>query len=303
MRGLQRAEESVRSSTAPGRPSSQPVMIVAGEPIGWDDLRAYLSEAAGGTALEEVALDVLLERAIESRGVRIGEREIAAERELLESAMSDGAQVSGARLVSQVRRARGLGPARWEGLLRRNAMLRALVQEQVSLTEADVAREYGLRYGARVRALLLTTATAAEASAAVERVRAGETFARVASEMSTDVSAARGGVIEPINLEDPTYPEAMRRALGGCVDGQMTGVIALENGFAVLQREGVVGGDGPGLDAARAEMERLARGRRERAQMGRLARQTLDEARIGVLDPALGWSWAGRTGADNLGGR
>ncbi len=299
MRGVERAEASVRPGGSIAGPSERPVAMVGGELVRWEMLRAQLSEAAGAAVLEEVALDVLLTKECAAKGVVVGSAEIEAERELLERAMSGG----GAGAVMEVRRARGLGPSRWDGLLRRNAMLRALVRGEARVTEGDIAREYALRHGVRVRALLLTTRTASEASRAMERVRSGESFSRVAAEASTDVSAARGGVIEPINLEDPTYPEAMRRALGGARDGEMTGVIALEGGFAVLWREGTEGGDGPGLASVRGAMEDAARSRQERALMGRLARELLEGSRVSVLDSGVGWSWEGRKGANNQGGR
>ncbi|MGD9692298.1 MAG: peptidyl-prolyl cis-trans isomerase [Phycisphaerales bacterium] len=299
MRGVERAEASVRTGGSVAASGERPVAVVGGEPIRWEALRPYLAEAGGGAALEEAALDVLLSRECAARGIVIGAGEIDAERIALERAMSE----SGAGAVTEVRRARGLGPARWEGLLRRNAMLRALVRGEARVSEAEIAREYALRHGERVRALLLTTRTAGDAARAVDRVRAGESFSRVAAELSTDVSAARGGVIEPINLEDPTYPEALRKGLGGARDGEMTGVIALDGGFAVLLREGSVGGRGPGLDAVREEMGALARARQERALMGRFARELLEGSRVGVLDPGMGWSWEGRTGANNPVGR
>lgn len=302
LRGVERAEARVRA-VGPSAPGERPAAIVGGEPIGWDGLHPYLSEAAGAIALEELALDVLLAKECAARGVVIGEAEIDAERRMLETALASGDVGESARVVAQVRRARGLGPARWEGLLRRNAMLRSLVRGEVSAGEVDVAREYALRHGPRVRALLLTTRTAGEANAAAGRIASGELFSRVAAEVSTDASAARGGVIEPINLEDPTYPEALRRALASCADGGVTAVIALEGGYAVLRREGALGGDGPGLEAVRSEMEGFARQRQERALMGALARRTLEGARVGALDSGLRWSWEGRSGADNLGGR
>lgn len=296
--GVERAELSVGANS--GEPLERPVAIVAGEPIAREALWAYLAEAGGGVALEEAALDALLTKECAARGLVVSQADVESERRLLEEAM--GGEGGGAA-VQQVRRARGLGPARWEGLLRRNAMLRALSSADVSVQEADIAREYALRHGVRVRALALTTRTASEAATARERVVSGELFARVAAEISTDASAARGGVIEPINLEDPTYPEAMRRALGACRDGEATSVIALDGGFGVLWRIGSEGGEGPGLEAVRGEMERAAALRQERAAMGRLAREMLERARVGALDPGLRWSWDGRRGADNTVGR
>lgn len=294
---MERERPAAASASAPAgsAPAAErPAALLAGEAIGWAELRPALAEAAGGRVLEEVALDRLLAREAAAAGVRIGEAELAAERRLLaESLGAGGVDPSGdAETLERVRRGRGLGDVRFAALLRRNATLRALVAGSVEVTEESARRAYELRYGDRIDARLITTATLQEAQGALARVRAGAPFGEVAAEASTDVSAARGGIIEPVHPADTSYPAALRQALMDAPDGAVAGPIALDRGYALALRTGTrrtVGA--PSFESVRAEMERESRLLQERLQMDRLARRLLEGAPVTTLDRSLEWSW------------
>ncbi len=304
--GLRRSEQYVAGNRGEPAPSDRtPAAMLRGEAITWAELRPVLAEAAGGRALEEVALDRLLEAEARSRGVVVGAEAIARERRLLLDSLgptlaSDAQRVA---VLEQVRRSRGLGNVRFESLLRRNAILRALVENEV-LIDADAARRvYDLRYGDRISARIITTSTLQEAQEAERRLRDGEPFSEVAARMSTDASAARGGIIEPVHPSDASYPAAIRQALLGAADGRTTPPVALEQGYAILRREGVHSSGAPSFEEVEAAMEREARLVQERALMDRLARSLLESAGLTVLDGSLGWSWSNRTGIGDSAGR
>ena len=130
-------------SAAPGAPAATPpAMPPAGaksadgaagvaamwkqQVVTWDRLRPVLAELAGSQALEEVLLDAMLEDRARERGIAPDEAAIAREEETLRGYLDrDPARAD--RLLSEVRARQGLGPARWRALLRRNAILRAMV--------------------------------------------------------------------------------------------------------------------------------------------------------------------------------
>lgn len=283
-----------RESQAAPADGERPAAMLSGEPISWDELRPALAEAAGGRVLEEVALDRLLAKEAAASGLVIGEPEIEAERRLL--AASLGAEgrdpVREAELLERVRRARGLGDARFGALLKRNATLRALVAPTVQVTEESARQAYEMRYGERIRTRLITTATLQESQGALNRLRTGEPFGEVAAQVSTDVSAARGGMIEPVHPSDASYPAALRQALLDARDGELAGPVALEQSYAIALREGVVrDAAAPGFESMRAEMEVESRQSQERLQMDRLARRMLEGVGLTPLDRSLDWSW------------
>lgn len=312
-------DASRSSQNAPANARSRPVgaerapVLVGGNEVSWADLRPALVEAAGAVALEEAALDLLLESALAERGLRWEDLDTQGERALLIEQLAESSRAApqpgiraesrqdrGERLLADLRAARGLGPTRFEGYLRRNAALRTLVGDEVALNESVIRQAYDLRYGERIPVRILVATSLDRASEAVERIDAGEPFAEVAARLSVDESASRGGLLEPINPADPSYPRALRDAVRGLAPGERSQIIALDSGFAVVWREPgeVRSADRPALETVRAELERDARRRQERILMGEKARELLGGSRITIFDPALDRAWRVRTGAE-----
>lgn len=318
--GLDRAERYVSSVEPPARAgrvesvggagggaATATAFLVNGEPVPWSRILPALAEAAGAIAIEETALDMLLERECARAGVRITNEDVERERLLLAETMAGPSNdaARGQQALAQVRRERGLGETRFAGMLRRNAMLRRLVQDEVAITPMVIDQAYELRYGERIGARIITTATPEEAAAAAGRVRAGEPFGEVAARVSTDASASRGGIIEPVSPADQSYPASVRRALTEAAPGALTPIIAVERGYALLQRDTTTipaVSDRPPIDAVRADLEREARMRQERLLMGRLARRLLDGVGVTALDGGLdqSWRWRRNDGAELL---
>jgi hypothetical protein len=294
------ADQTVRRT---GR--SEAFAMVAGSEVSWDEVRPLLAEAAGGIVLEEVALETMLRAELRERGLALTDAMLERERLLLRETLATDDAARNAdesqRLLDGVRRRRGLGPERFESLVRRSAMLRALVQERVVVDEASVERAYRIRYEPTRRVRIITTDTVAEAERARARIEAGESFSRIAAEVSTDPSSVRGGVVEPISTADPSYPDAIRRVLGRMSVGEMSTPIALDvdgqlQVALVVLDEIVEPERSATLAEVRAELERLVRLREERLLMEALSRQLLAQARVTPVDAAAAWSWDSRRG-------
>lgn len=282
-------------------PAARPVALVDGRPITFDALRPWLVEASGGVVLEEAVLDALLEREAERRSITISRAQIDAERDRLTSTFTASGMAADAteagRLLARLRASRGLGDARFAALLRRNATLRALVAEQVTVTPGALDQAYAMRYGERSRARLITVASANEAADIARQARAGADFATLAAQRSTDSSAERGGLLEPISPLDPAYPAAVRSTLRAMKPGEISDPVALENGFGVLQLVEQIPAVSPApsrVDAEK-ELEAAVRLEQERLLMNQLARRLLDGARVTVTDRALDRAWRTRT--------
>ncbi len=285
---------------APGAQPTDRFATVSGTDIPWAQAQPLLAEAAGGLILEEVALETLLIREMLTQRLTLTDAMIEREELLLrDSLATDTTPDQAQRLLDEIRRQRGLGPKRYQSLLRRTAMLRALVQDRVTIDEASIERAYRIRYEPSFRVRIITTDTVEQAERARARIAAGEDFSRVAAEVSTDPSAVRGGVVEPINPADPTYPDAIRRTLTTLSPGDLSNPIPLDiDGplqIALLVLDEVV----PPARLAtreqvRPELERLVRLREERLLMDALSQRLLDQARVSPIDPAATWSWESR---------
>ncbi len=285
---------------APGS-DQRPVGYVGGKAIHRGDLWALLVEAKGGEVLSELILDRQIARALSDRGETIEPATVDQEKSLLLATLdadSDQAQ----RLLGELRQRRGLGEHRFRKLLKRNAGLRLLVQDEVEVSDAAVDQAYQLEHGPRYEARLIVTGSLVNATELVRRARAGESFIDLAIAHSSDASRAQGGLIGSVSLVDPTLPKAVRVALGALEPGQVSDPVALERGFAVLRLERKVEGTGVDPDQVKAKLTEKVRRRVEWVLMQRRARTMLSEADVVVLDPLLHTDWQRRRGK-LLGGR
>ncbi|MBL8757424.1 MAG: peptidylprolyl isomerase [Phycisphaerae bacterium] len=286
--------------------------MVDGREVMPEELAAGLSESAGGVALEELVIDRRLASALEGKGIRIGEEEVRREEALLREALARGAgsgagvgsEDQAAELVRALQRAQGLGPVRYGALLRRSAGLRALVRDQVQVTEEAVQVAYAAVHGPKHKVRLIVLATQREAGEVLGRLRgveAGEAllvrFAAEAAARSTDASGPRGGEIEAFSVQDPAYPAVLRQTVAATPVGGLTPVMALSKGFGIALVMGVEPGSGVTLDAAREALRADVRLRQERVLMEREAARLLGTGGVTVLDGSLEFGWRTRRAA------
>ncbi|MFN0012518.1 MAG: hypothetical protein ACKVS8_12840 [Phycisphaerales bacterium] len=300
-----------------GTPSARPAAMVDSEPVEWSALTPLLAEAAGGAVLQEIVLDRRLERELALRSQRVGDAEIAAERDRVRAALAAGPAAVGLQALDAdqaqtatdaVRRARGLGDLRFEALVRRNASLRLLVKDEVRIDEANVQLAHAIRHGPKLRLRLITTNTQAEAQAARAQLATEEPdlagrFSRLAQRVSTDPTGRGGGVLGLVSPADPSYPMVIRQAAEGVLQAGASGaagsgpgltpVLALERGYGIVLVEERTAGSGVSLDAARPDLEREALLRAQREAMDRLAVSLISRGGVVVLDRTLDWSWRG----------
>jgi len=291
------------------------VALIDNRPIDARAFRAMLQEAAGALVFEEMVLDHELDAALREAGVSVTASMVEQERRRMAEALvgvTGVAESESERLIERVRATRGLGPERFARLLSRNAGLRALAQRSDGAALSSVTREqleqaYAIRYGERVRSRLILVGSEADAARVLRRVRPGEgqpgeSFADVAVAESIDPTASRGGLLDPISPEDPSYPVAFRRALSSLAPNAISDAIPVtwpsapgrppSQGVAVVQVVERLPGTGPGLSAVASRLESEIRMVRERAAMDRIARELTAQGlrRATVLDESLEWS-------------
>ncbi len=272
----------------------RPVALVDGVGVPWSDLRPRLLEAAGAEVLRDWILDRRLRAALLDAGIRVSSEMVAAEQDELLARLAEDPDRA-ARLLADLRDRRRLGPGRYEALLRRNAGLRALVAPTVTVTEAQVRAAFDVAHGPRRQVRIMTLPGLDAAAAARAEIGAGRSFAEVAAERSTDLSAARGGLLEPFSRLDPAMPASIRRAAFALeAEGDVSTPVLLPDGAALLELVATIEGDGTTWDEGRADAARAARLAAERVAMEEAARELTGGATITILDPALRDAWERR---------
>lgn len=278
---------------------SEQAVVIDGSTIPWEALHGPLAEIAGVMVLEELTLDRALARETERRGLTVGEDAVRAEERALLEELSTGPEADRLQLLEQVRRSRGLGPLRYEALLRRNAALRALVRESAAPTAEELELARRLAFGETLRVRLFVSPSEAEAarfrSIVLEAPAEGRpwVFAERAAAGSEHPSGARGGLVERLHPDDPAYPALIGRTAKALGPGEVSPVLATAAGFTVMMVEG----SNPAREPAAGEVERVerrVRQRKERLAMERLARELIERSRVSPIDPDLARAWRAR---------
>ncbi|TVQ54414.1 MAG: peptidylprolyl isomerase [Phycisphaerales bacterium] len=275
------------STVVDGRPAA----LVDGRGIMWGELRRELTEAAGAQILRELILDRRVRDAILEAGIGIGPDALARERMLMLQSLHEEPNTA-IRLLEELRKRQGLGERRFNALLRRNASLRALVRDDVEITDNMVRRTFETLHGPKRQPRLITVASLSKAQQLRERlVERDELFSDLAAEYSTDESAARGGLLEPISRSDPSYPEALLQELWALEPGAVSDPILLDEQYALITLVRQLPGDDVDFEDVREDMARRTRLQQERLRMDQLARRLLRDVTVTIFDEALKDSW------------
>jgi parvulin-like peptidyl-prolyl isomerase len=282
------------STTRPPLPASveRPPALWDGTAVTWDELRPLLAERAGASVLEELLLERQLDRMLEARTLTL-KRELieSEERELVAALSEDAARAQ--TLLAELRAAQGLGERRWKSLLKRNAALRLLVQDEVKITPEAIDAAIDAATGPRRRCRVMALPDLESCAAARTRLDAGEPFGEVAAAMSTDRSAPRGGLVAPVSRLDPTWPSSFRQTLWALPKGGVSAPVLVDGGYVLVRFEEELPADSAKAPLSRATAEHAVRRGQERILMENLARQLrLAQRNAVIFDEALldGWN-------------
>jgi len=269
---------------------ARPAALIGGRGVAWGDLRPALTERAGAEILREYILNRAVTDTASERSIEVTADDIARERKFLAESLNPDPNTA-LRLLDQLRTRQGLGRYRFNALLKRNAALRAMVQDGVEVTEDTIVQLHAMAYGPKRQARLIIVPTLNHAQLAIARTIAGERFADLATELSSDVSASRGGMLQPIARNDPSYPAALRRALWELEIGELSDPILLDDRFAVLLYVRSFKAEDVPLGEVREDLRKRARLNQERLLMDQLARDLVVNVSVTVFDDELHEAW------------
>ena len=261
-----------------------------GRPVGRELLEGTLMESAGPRALREVLVDAVLQERLTELSLSVNDEDMLAERRVLLKALDED-ENRALRLLETIRRREGLGPLRFSALLRRNAGLRKLVENNVRPNEEAIRAAWDVRHGPRRTARVFVAATLDACSEMIGRVDAGEDFGALAARKSTDASASAGGLIEPIARLDPSWPTSFRETLWTTPLSVVSSPVLVDANYVVILPLEEMPGDGTPLEHVREECERRVRLAQERLLMDSLARDLLDSIQVEIIDSDLDRAW------------
>ena len=269
----QREPDPVLPSTTPAiaeQPAApvavRPAALWKGQAIEWSELQPLLSERAGASTIEEVMLGRQLDALLKERNLVIDDALLRAEQQQVLDSLSDNADRS-ERLLLELRAVQGLGERRWNNLLRRNAAARRLVADQVHVTHDAIEAALDASHWARRRCRVMALPDLRQCAEAKRRIESGEPFGEVAASVSTDRSAARGGLVNPVSRLDPTWPSAFRQTLWSLQPHGVSSPVLVDSGYVLIQLEEELPASTMDAAMARVKAERDVRRGQERVQM------------------------------------
>ncbi|MCH7838877.1 MAG: peptidylprolyl isomerase, partial [Planctomycetes bacterium] len=166
----------------------------------------------GPAVLEQlIGLEAALAAAAEN-GIRITDADVEAETERSLrnlsnplSSVTDGDmdRETAERLLDRVLTQRNISREVFRVVMRRNALLRRIVQSQLHVTDQQLRDEYERAYGERVQVRHIQLATPAEAARVQERLANGGNFVELAKLHSANqITAQRGGLLDSFSRRE-----------------------------------------------------------------------------------------------------
>jgi hypothetical protein len=277
-------EASSAPATAPQ--AAAPVAIIDGRVLDWGAFGPLVAEASGGPVLEETVLEWRCAEECAKQGLVIDtDRVQAEERTVLQALDADPERAM--RLLQSLKARQGLGPLRWQALLRRNAMLRALVSKDIVLDAAVVEQARDALVGPRRDARLIVVADLVAAERIRAALRDGAAFPELAARESLDASAPRGGLVTGVTRRDAAYPSAFRETLFTLAPGAISDPLLAEDRFMIVQM--LAESTPPAIEPAELERRAQERARiaQERVAMERLADRFLKTTSLSIFDDAV----------------
>ena len=268
--------------------SERPLATWSGQRIISSDLEPMLLEMSGDLLLREYVLSMELERAAVKRKIVLDADALTRERELLTQSMA-GESDQAERLLMQIRSDRGLGPERFSRMLRRLAILRAIVSPEVDTNEELVIASWDAVHGPRRTARVIVVDDVAQAESIRNSIENGDDFITLAAEQSLDPSAPRGGLLAPISRHDRAWPEEFRRSLYELDVDEISPPLAIDGRYLLVRLESESPASGITLEEGRQDAENIARQSMERLMMDREARRIMEQSTLTIIDKNIRW--------------
>jgi len=251
------------------------VAILHATSIRQEDLWPSLVELGGQEILDDHILDLALTSELGRLGLTVHPTDTHAEKQYLETLTSEIDEESIDNLLED----KGYGHVRTSKLLWRNAALRKLIKNQVSISSEAIQRMFSIVHGPSYPARIIVVSTLEEAAIIGSSIQQGHTFSDIAIANSIDPSSSRGGRVEPISVANPIWPASIREVISD--------PIFIGDRWVILQvtDEPIV--SNAEFKNVEPEMKRLATFAQERFLMERLAQSLLAKTKVKVIDTDL----------------
>jgi len=276
----------------------KPATIVAevnGEPISREALVKPLIEAYGLNLLLQLVQLNLAHQHLNAQHLVFSTQDVEDERaQTLKKAFPDATTAEYPQLLDQLLSQQNLTMAQFNFAMETNACLRKLATPQIAgkASEENLLEAFGIRYGEQVKVRDIALPNLQKVAEAKGRLAAGDSFAKVAFEMSTnDQTRMMGGELPEFARANPNFPEIFKEAAFALKIGEVSDPVNSEGVYHLIKLEGRIP---PKIvkfeqvkEVLREELESNAIQQKMREVRNELAREAISGRGMEIKDPVL----------------
>jgi hypothetical protein len=289
-----RPADATATTAGPNSPprDGEVMALVNGKPLYMAGLHEVLLDAYGLDMAQQLVGNEVVAQALAREEVTLDDADVRAEEErtLREIFGDEFSPDQRERLLAQALARRRVARRHWELTVRRNAMLRKLAEPRVRITEEDLREEFGDRFGRKVVVRHIQTESLSQAQRILAELRKqGADFAKLAKKYSRNVSAGKGGLLEPITRKGPpAIPSEIRQAaLALRRPGEISDPVKVGTAYHVLKLERIIQPEDKDFQAVKDALRDALHARRMHAMQQAVLRRLLADADVRYVDRRL----------------
>ncbi|MCE5324820.1 MAG: peptidylprolyl isomerase [Planctomycetaceae bacterium] len=226
------------------KPAETPIMAyVNGRPIYMRQLNDLLVQVYGMRFAQQLVINELVRQAAAEKNVAITEQDVAdeTERATQEAFPSVADAQQRIRLLDEMLVKRQLPRQQWDMAMQRNAMLRKMTPQDITISDADLRTAYDRKYTRQIVVRHIQVPTLEDAQKVLTMVTGGQDFAKTAARFSTNDSRTNGGLLPAFGKDSSDVPAAMRDvALSLKKPGEISNPIQVGAAFHIIRLEEII---------------------------------------------------------------
>ena len=291
-----RARPGASATTRPAEARATSDRVIAqipGSTITLGQLDRPLIEGYGLNLLLNMVQLELAKQDAQRQGIVVSQQDIDTEREqTMARLFKDADKSEYDQLFDQFLQQQRISRPEFEIVMETNAYLRKIAEPQLKgkVTEENVKEAFNQMYGETVQVRHIQCANMTEILEAKRRLAEGQTFERVAQDVSRNQrTAALGGELPPFSRATAGYPQAFKDTAFALKVGEISDPVQADGAFHLIKLERRIQPKAVEFDKVKQSVRSDLEDRLEQAAIkqmrAQLAQQTLES--IKIEDPTL----------------
>jgi parvulin-like peptidyl-prolyl isomerase len=207
------------------------------------------------------------------------------------------------QLIDEWTRTRGVTRRELAIAMERQAYLRQMVKDRITITEAMLRREFARTHGEKVEVRHIQLDAPRTWPQIEQRIKMGEDFADLVADYSRNrLSRQDRGLLPPFTAEDPGVPAAFAKVAFALEPGQISNPIEVEGSYHVLRLERRIPAEEVTFDQVEQELRKNLRARLLAEEMERLGQKLISGCKLRIEDRLLRQQYQAQHAAGRLAG-